>query len=83
VDSITVNRKDSAINIRLDCVVGHYLSFSFTAYNEFYAKLVEAEVNRCVSDLARSIRREAYEQGWKHAKAKVRKETWFSPRFAR
>lgn len=47
--------------------------------NKAFAKLVMAELDRLIDTRIRSIRRSAYELGWKDAKAKRRKRTnWIS-----
>jgi hypothetical protein len=53
-------------------------SLVYQAGAEWAARLLARELGRCASERMRQARQEAYTQGWKDAKAKRRKETWFS-----
>jgi len=56
------------------------LKFSFT-YNtgaEWVARLLRANIHQRQMSILTQIRREAYEQGWKDAKAHRTKKSWFS-----
>jgi hypothetical protein len=50
----------------------------YNAGAEWAARLLHADLRERLSQRMRQIRQEAYAQGWKDAKAKRRKETWFS-----
>lgn len=52
--------------------------FSFQENDENNAELLKQHIENVLSEALKKARREAYEQGWKHAKAKCAKETWFS-----
>jgi hypothetical protein len=45
---------------------------------EYQAQLLKDALNKNLQNNLERIRREAYNQGWKDAKAKTRKQTWFS-----
>ena len=53
-------------------------TFKMTMENEAYARLLSTNFRENMQELLASTREEAYVQGWKDAKAKVTKETWFS-----
>lgn len=53
----------------------------FLVYNagcEWAARLLLSDLDQALCNRMEKIRREAYAQGWKDAKARRRKETWFS-----
>jgi hypothetical protein len=45
---------------------------------ELHAELLRDHLHETLNGRLEVIRREAYEKGWKDAKAKRRKEDWFS-----
>lgn len=52
--------------------------FKWEAGSGAYAGFVSAQMQREMNAGLKAIRKDAYEQGWKDAKAKRTKEEWFS-----
>jgi hypothetical protein len=52
--------------------------FSFNCGNEAYAGFLTKHIQDVIGNAVANARREAYEQGWKDAKAKRVKNDWFS-----
>lgn len=52
--------------------------FVFDCDSKNYAELLKLHLRKCISEAVQKIRREGYENGWKDAKAKRRKQTSFS-----
>ena len=46
--------------------------------NDVFAELLTNQLRKKLADRIQAIRQEEYEQGWKDAKAKKRKRTWFA-----
>lgn len=59
-------------------LTGDTFDFSFHAETEWSARLLANAVLEAFNHAMKRVRREAYEQGWRDAKAKRRKEDWFS-----
>lgn len=77
---IDIKREGTFVKVVVDSqwpISGQY-SFQWdTGRNDFACLLSENLKNKMVRDIER-MRRDAYNQGWKDAKAKAKKETWFS-----
>ena len=54
-----------------------WLPFHWNANNELYAELLVENFKHHLIEQMQRARKEAYEAGWKDAKAKQQKETWF------
>lgn len=52
-------------------------SFIWTTNDEAYAQLLTNQIKDDVETTLKIIRREAYHEGWKDAKAKRKKADWF------
>ena len=52
-------------------------NFRWTTNDEAYSQLLTNQINEDVKKNLKVIRREAYNEGWKDAKAKRKKESWF------
>jgi len=76
-----VKREDSKVRIRVDIEVPGegrvYYMLSIELGNRFYAAFVADAIREQFNDHMARVRREAYEAGWKDAKAKRRKQKWF------
>ncbi len=58
--------------------IGHSFKFDFNAGTEWSAKLLVQAMRDGAGACMEQIRRDAYLEGWRDAKAKRRKQTWFS-----
>lgn len=76
---IQFTREGTKVRIEIS---SNALSKSFLFYHEcgqdHFASLMDDSYQERMSQSLERIRREAYNQGWKDAKAKVKKESWFS-----
>lgn len=80
--ALTIDRDGTRVRLTLHVYAsGMFHYFSFEAGSEWAAKLMVNAMRTQLSDAMTSIRREAYYDGWKHAKGKKQaKLTWFSGR---
>jgi hypothetical protein len=78
---LTIAREGTRVvlRVRLD-VVNETFEWSYDARTEWAATLLRNALSDALSKRMSQAREEAYEDGWKHAKAKKAKETWFSMR---
>lgn len=76
---IQFEREDNKVKVTIQsgCINWQYY-FRYQAYDEVHAELLTRQFDKHMRDKLESIRREAYEQGWKDAKGKKAKENWFS-----
>jgi hypothetical protein len=58
-----------------------YWTFHLSQHTDAEAQLLVNAINNNLEKVLKEIRKEAYEMGFKDARAKRRKETWFSGRF--
>lgn len=56
-------------------------TFSISTAGKGYALLLAHNLRKSIEDTVEAIRKQAYAQGWKDAKAHKVKETWFSRHF--
>lgn len=61
---------------------GQVFAFLFSAGAEWAANLLISHLRERMWNRLEAIRKEAYLQGWKDAKAHAKKQTWFSSRWA-
>lgn len=61
---------DSTVNSR-------FFRFKIAFGNELYADLLTRNFQHKFETLIEDVRREEYERGWKHAKAKKARTSWF------
>lgn len=76
-----VSRKDHVQLSVPVCIPGHkewLYHFTWKTHDEAYAQMLAYHVNKSLKEKMQEIRQQSYEQGWKDAKAKRKKETWFS-----
>ncbi len=74
-------RNDKKVLCYVECksqVKYRYLKFEYVLDSELFADLLLKHLQDTAVDVATEIRRKAYEQGWKDAKAKRRKKTNFA-----
>lgn len=78
---ITFKRIDCNAVASVDVVIPYYnersYPLSFHCSNEAYAGLLLKAMDNRLTATLKSIRQTAYEQGWKDAKGKKVRETWF------
>ena len=58
-----------------------YFQLDINQGHPYQAELLYRQLNKTLREKLESIRREEYEKGWKDAKAKRAKQTWFSGKF--
>lgn len=65
--------------------IDHGIFYSDEGFNlqliqefNYQAELLKKQLDSHLSSNLERIRREAYNEGWKDAKAKVKKKTWFA-----
>lgn len=78
---INFSRKDSAVTVEVEANVGvaaRFFHFTMNLSNEVYAYMLRENFQTKMTKALQDIRREAYEQGWKDAKAKIARRDWFS-----
>jgi len=56
---------------------GYEFSLSWNANDDTYASLLADEFNRKLREALERRYQHAYEEGWKHAKAKEAKRSWW------
>lgn len=74
-------RKGSEITAQIEANVGverRFFQFTLNLQSEVYACLLRDNFSEKLRNSLKTIREEAYVKGWKDAKAKTAKETWFS-----
>jgi hypothetical protein len=57
---------------------GNHFVLKISSTHDYQAELLKRQFQKKLSDELEAIRREAYNQGWKDAKAKTKKQTWFT-----
>ncbi len=81
---INIKRDGSIVKINVQTDLRHESGgtssypFSFNCGDTAYADLLERYLKDRLSSEMKKARQEAYEKGWREAKAKVKKETWFN-----
>lgn len=63
--------------VSLDCPAGTF-DATFDALTPWAASLLREALQEKFSDRVKTARRDAYAQGWRDAKAKRKRETWFA-----
>lgn len=59
-------------------VAKRFYTFAWECADEVYADLLMKNLKAHFEEKIQQARKESYEAGWRHAKAKVAKDTWFS-----
>ena len=79
---ISFSREGTKVRIDIETYIPKYsfrmFSFYWECDRESYAGLLAQHFDSELVQVLKDIREESYVQGWKDAKAKVEKETWFS-----
>lgn len=80
---ITINREsgDVRISFKISTSVRNEVSAVAQCGDQLYAELLTQKIRSDFESMVEAIRREEYHRGWKDAKAKRRKEKWFSDCF--
>lgn len=80
-EMIRFTREGTAVRVTISLAVPNYESRDFWFDRETnagaYAGLLSAEFQKQMHDSLEKIRRESYREGWKDAKAKKSKRTYF------
>lgn len=78
VIGIRSEKNDLVVSFRAGYPIdGLIFELRWAAGSEWSARLLAHSLRSRISDLLSRIRREAYEDGWRDAKAKRRKATWW------
>lgn len=78
---ITFSRNDNKVIVKVEHGIFHgdqYFELDILQNYQYQAQLLRNALELNLSRKLEEIRKEAYEQGWKDAKAKRKKQTWFS-----
>lgn len=79
---IEFKREGTKVVITVESGVMNYeFSFNHECNHDHFAVLMRDAYNKHMNEELRKVREQAYNKGWKDAKAKVKKETWFSGRW--
>jgi hypothetical protein len=66
------------VAVKVTTSVGWHITARFNCDSVLYAILLRKELDEKLNRELNRIREEAYQKGWRDAKAKKVKETWFS-----
>jgi hypothetical protein len=79
---ITVERKDAVVRLHLKTEIdgaGEWTYyFDWTSGSKDYAQLLVNQFSLALEQQLKKIRKDAYDKGFSDAKAKRKRETWFS-----
>lgn len=78
---ISFKRIDNKVEVQVKHGVlfnDQYFTLNINETYAYQAELLTRQLNDQLQKKLEAIRKEAYEQGWKDAKAKSAKKTWFS-----
>ena len=81
---ISFEREGAAVNVKVEHGIffnNGYFSLPIYQSHDYQAALLCRQLNENLGNKLEAIRQEAYTQGWKDAKAKCAKKTWFSRTF--
>ena len=77
-----INREGESIRVSITVTIPHFddrvFSLEWNCGSEVYAGLLTEAIRKQTQDTLEDIRRRAYEDGWKDAKGKRRKQNHFS-----
>lgn len=74
---IKIYRKKTYVFVEVDTNLDWVVPFKWVQSSELDAVLLERHLRDELYSRVEAIREEAYNQGWKDAKAKRKKQTWF------
>lgn len=74
---IKFNSSGGDVKIVVDSGVGKF-TFTHHCAEDYLAGLMRDQYEKHMNSVLEQERRKAYDQGWKDAKAKRKRETWFS-----
>lgn len=69
--------KDKHVNITLDTNVGYSVTLSWAGYEEMTSMLIARDLNRVLEVRIQNLAKKYYDRGYKDAKAKAKKQTYF------
>lgn len=79
---ITFKREGSVVICKVEMDMPYWdtriYHFRWETGSDVCSSLLTQHARTTLSDKLRAIRKEAYNRGWKDAKAKTKKEEWFS-----
>lgn len=70
--------KDIEINIFSSLINGKFFSLKFSQHEVYQAKLLCEHLDKEMNLKLENIRKQSYEQGWKDAKSKKKKQGYFN-----
>lgn len=71
-------REKAVITVTLDTTIGWNFNATINCQTEPYALLLKTEFEKTLGERIETIRRLAYNQGWKDKQKHTLKKTWFS-----
>lgn len=75
--TISTEKEKVIVNVKID--IGYNFNLEYVRHCSMDARLLANQINKDLRNKIETIRRTAYELGWKDAKSKkVCKKTWFS-----
>lgn len=78
---ISFSRIENTVKVKVQHGIFHndaHFALTINQDYEYQAQLLLNQLDKHLRNNLEAIRKEAYEQGWKDAKAKRKKKTWFS-----
>ena len=76
---IQIGNEKETVNVKLIMSIGWHVQLNYPRHNEMDAILLRNQLQKDINKKIESIRRDAYELGWKEAKSKkTRKRDWFN-----
>lgn len=76
---IKISRKKENVTVDISLSIGWDIELTYLRSSEMDAILLSNQIEKDLQNRIETIRREAYQLGWKQAKSKkVRKKDWFN-----
>lgn len=73
---IDFQQSGADVRINIESGVGKFV-FTHNCVHGYLAGLMRDQYERHMRSVLENVRKDAYNQGWKDAKAKTKKATWF------
>lgn len=74
---ITITRKEKIVDVNLVMSIGWSINLEYARSSEMDAVLLNNQLNKDLRDFMETVRREAYDEGWKDKTKRNRKRTYF------
>lgn len=76
---LSFKRKDNVVQILVEHGINHdgtHFELTINQNHEYQAELPKRQFQKHLEDKLKAVKQEAYNEGWKDAKAKRRKKIW-------